>query len=77
MSLERVRIPAEVLPGMVGRRVHLSWASPGCQWVLLGVSEDGKRVELETPTTYRRRTAHAADVQFTKKGLAYYRRFGR
>ncbi len=50
----------------LGQKYHLSWAQPGCVWILKGIGSTGE-VLLETPKTRKQLTAKAADLRLTNK----------
>lgn len=58
------RIPVEKLPEMVGKQVHLGWASkPGFVWNLEKI--EGNRLHLITPKTRKRITSSIHDAYYT------------
>jgi len=58
-------IPESDLRAMIGKRVHLSWARVGCNWVLKEVI--GDIATLETPSTGIKRKAKITDLVYTKR----------
>ena len=50
----------------IGKKYTLSWAQPGCVWVLKGIGSTGI-VEMETPVTKRKVTAKAHEVRHTEQ----------
>lgn len=58
-------IPSTELPNFIGKRIHLSWAPPGCTWVLKQI--DGNTLYLETPKTKKKLTAHARDALYIRR----------
>lgn len=63
-------VPADKLPGLVGKRVHLAWAQAGANWVLKEILEDGS-VRLVTPLTGKPLVAKASDVCYTNLHLGH------
>lgn len=57
-------IPADKLPGMVGRVIHLAWARPGARWRLERV--EGDTLRLLAVKSGRRLTAKAADACYVR-----------
>lgn len=60
---ERDFIPLKLY---IGKKYTLSWAQPGCVWVLKGIGSTGD-IEMETPATKRKITAKAVDVRLLKE----------
>jgi exoribonuclease R len=60
-----VPIPADKLKDMLDQPIHLSWANPGCVWILKAI--EGDTVLLETPKTKRTRRANAADACYVRR----------
>jgi hypothetical protein len=58
-------IPKEELPKMIGKGIHLSWAKPGCIWILDSIN--GEMLKLHTPMTGKRVEAEAKDALYTRK----------
>lgn len=58
-------IPLDALPAMIGKPVHLSWARPGCHWILDAIDAD--TLLLRTPKSGRRITAKAADARYVRR----------
>ena len=46
----------------IGKKYTLSWAQPGCVWILKGIGPTGD-VEMETPATKRKIIAKANDIR--------------
>lgn len=60
-----VPIPADKLPSMVGKGIHLSWASKGCIWILDRI--DGDALHLRTPKTSKQFVGKASDACYTRQ----------
>jgi hypothetical protein len=60
-----IPIPADKLPGMVGKGIHLAWANKGCIWILERI--EGDKLHLYTPKTSKRFVAKAADACYTRR----------
>jgi hypothetical protein len=60
-----VPISPDGLPAMVGKAIHLSWASRGCVWILDRI--EGDRLHLHTPKTGRRFVGKASDACYTRQ----------
>lgn len=60
-----ISIPADKLPGMVGKGIHLSWANKGCIWILEWI--EGDMLHLYTPKTSKRFVGKATDACYTRQ----------
>ncbi len=60
-----VPIPAGLLEDMIGQPIHLSWANPGCVWILQAIK--GDEIFLETPKTKKTRWAKAKDACYVRR----------
>ena len=59
-----VPIPLAALAGHVGRKVHLSWARPGCVWVLVSFTEE--TAVLRTRKSGKTRHAKTQNLCYTR-----------
>ena len=70
--MSRTRIPLDVLPFFIGRKIHVSPLRFGCVFKLMAITTDvtgDKWIHLETPSTripYRFKAKHA---EYLKKDI--------
>lgn len=60
-----IQIPQEILPTMIGSKIHLSWAKTGCVWVLDRI--DGEKIYVHTPQTGRKYIYKAKDACYIRR----------
>lgn len=60
-----IPIPADKLPTMIGKGIHLSWASKGCVWILDRI--EGGALHLRTPKTSKPFVGKASDACYTRQ----------
>lgn len=58
-------IPAEALPSMVGKPIHLAWADKGCVWILDRI--DGDALHLRASQSGRTLIGKATDACYTRR----------
>lgn len=58
-------IPYDLLPTMIGKPIHISWAWRGTVWILRKI--DGTTITIQTPKTGKTRTAKAGEACYVNR----------
>lgn len=60
-----MQIPEEKLPGMIGKKIHASWAHSGCVWILDRI--EGSTLHCHTPSTGKKVQIKKTEACYTRE----------